>query len=104
MVFKLITDCGVLYSLWSGELKSYTGKIEQVGKRPTDGLFTNKIKRFGCSINPGEVSNAVVWLPIKDDEKAKNILIEYENNQILKLNEKIENHRHKIRLLQGDES
>ena len=52
-----------------------------------DGL-TEKTKSFMCSIRPGVVCNSVVWLDERDDEKAKIILINYEEFQISILREK----------------
>lgn len=64
------------------------------------GLELNK--RFLCSKEPRVVYNAVVWLPERDDDLARNILIKYEENVIALLQEKIDNHYVKMSILLED--
>lgn len=99
-----------VYSIWSGELRVYEGDMhlirpswrsQMLGENlePRVGIFKNAVKRFECSTNPGVVHNKIVWLPERDDDKARQILIAYEETQIAKLQEKIQNHQAKINTL-----
>jgi hypothetical protein len=98
---------GYLYSLWSGKLRVHEG---QVGYRDWNGngIFKSITgNRFTCSMEPGIVFNAVVWLEEDDKQLACKILISYEKEQIqilqdkiMKLQEKIGNHQCKISLLE----
>lgn len=111
---------GYLYSLWSGQLRIYEGSvIPGRGRRSDYGraefilerrflddgtfiVYQNKVeKTMSCSINPGEVMNAVVWLTERDDKRACDILIEYEKACIATLQEKIDGHKNKIRILEN---
>ncbi len=89
-----------LYSLWNGRLMVYEGDIYEDVRG--GGTFVSKTKRFGCSLDREVVYNAIVWLEEHDEQLAKHILIEYEINQIARLQEKIDNHLHKIRILKGE--
>ena len=52
-----------------------------------------------CAKDPEVVYNKILWLPDRDDDKARQILIEYEESQICKLQDKIQNHQAKINTL-----
>ena len=81
---------GFMYSLWSGQLLVYEGEVVKTVSMDDDlGRFDGKTKSFMCSIRPGVVCNSVVWLDERDDEKAKIILINYEEFQISILREKL---------------
>lgn len=111
---------GYLYSLWSGQLRVYEGSVHPGrGRRSDYGratfileqrflddgtsiVYDGRVdKTMMCSINPGEVVNAVVWLIERDDTRARDILIEYEKSCIITLQEKIDAHRNKIRILEN---
>ena len=101
---EIIIERAFAYSLWSGQLKMHEGKVY---KHPRGGaiLESNNPRSprlLNCAREEKEIYNAVVWLSEQDDELAKRILIEYEEIQIEKLQEKIDNHRNKIRILKGE--
>lgn len=56
-------------------------------------------KRLGIANAPADVYNAMVWFIYRDDDRAATILIEYQKQQIAKLQERIDNHKHKIDIL-----
>ena len=85
---------GYLYSMWSGALKVYEGCVEQSVHGGDRYHFyvrrgTKIIRRVMCNGHPGFVSNATVWLEERDDKKAIDILIQYENEQIEELKDRI---------------
>lgn len=100
-----------LYSPWNGKIKVYKGEVwhreesrdwytiyyESTHFRMLD-KHGKIMKRFQCSPTEGEVHNKVVWLSEPDMNKAAQILIEYEELQIAKLEEKIENHKQLIEI------
>lgn len=87
-----------LYSLWSGMLKVYEGDIYS-SPWAGQGSFLSDGKRKGCSLEPKKVHNAMVWIPERDDQLARVILIQYEEMEIKKLQDKIENHLNRINIL-----
>lgn len=100
---------GYLYSLWNGRFMCYEGEIF-ITKHPLPlpngradtAAFASATKQYHqISTKPGIVHNATVWFPEKNDESAKKLLIEYEEKSIALLQEKIDNHRHKINILKG---
>lgn len=103
--YEIISDTAYLYSTWSGNIAIKIGRVvEHQGFRNTGtGTFIdeNEIKIVSCHLEPGKIYNASVWLPQRDDEKAKEILVKYHENEIKKLKEKIENHINKINIIQG---
>ena len=86
-----------LYSLWSGVFKEYKGSILDV--RHHDGIarFASATKHISCATEEGVVYNAIVWLSESNEKLASEILIKYEELQIEKLSEKIDNHTNKIK-------
>lgn len=52
-----------------------------------------------CGRKSGSMYNGHVWLPERDDESARKILMEYENARIKDLERQIENHKKKIKIL-----
>ncbi len=95
---------GFLYSVWSGELRVREGKVV-IGNpfRETYTFISKDAVSVTCSNHPGEVYNAMVWLEERDDQKAKELLIDYYQNKIDDLKEVIQGHQNKINLLKGDE-
>lgn len=93
-------NTGYVYSMWSGRLVMYRGTAYTSIHEGLANFITESGKRLQCSVEPNVVYNAIVWLVERDDEFAKRILIDYEEKQISKLQEKIDNHRHKIRLIE----
>lgn len=95
----VIQEHAYIYSMWSGILRVYEGSVRSL---PTRTVFVgNKPggKDLHCSDTFGEVYNAVVWFPFRDDDLAKNTLIRYELDAIAKLKEKIDAHINKISLI-----
>lgn len=95
---------GYLYSMWSGKLRVHEGYVEE--SKYARGRYHfhvtrggKPIKRLMCSVEPGVITNATVWLPERDDQKAIDILVQYELEQIEKCKEKIEHHENKIETL-----
>ena len=95
----MIHEKAYLYSLWRGELKIHEGEIHRLWS--SDGVCVTNKRNVKCSLEPGAVFNSVLWLPEKDDQRAIEILIAYEENCILLLEEKIVNHRINIGKLKG---
>lgn len=96
---------GYVYSLWTGRFQCRKATIKQY---PDDsrnrGLSFARFADGSCievNISPLQVHNAIVWLEERDDILAAYILIDYQEKQILKLNDKIVNHKHKIQILKG---
>lgn len=96
---------GWLYELWNGQFKVRKGvvrKTQWCSKR--EAIF-----RYGypdddwvrCSAEPGKMMQAKLWLPERDDIKARNLLIEYYEGNIEKLERQIEGYRHNIRILRA---
>lgn len=99
---ELITDCAYLYSVWSGTLKCHKGIIKDINssRHKDTGRFASKDGTVvWCSKNPGEVYNAIIWLPEKDDKKAKRLLVEYYDSRIMEEEAKIAELQKKIDIL-----
>jgi hypothetical protein len=96
---------GYVYSLWSGRLKIQEATINNYPKdsRNAKLAYARFYNGGYVEVNqtPGQMHNAIVWLEERNDEIAIAILIEYERQQISKLQDKIENHEYKIRILQN---
>ena len=96
---------GYVYSLWTGRFQCKKATIKQY---PDDsrnrGLSYARFADGTCievNISPLLVYNAIVWLEERDDITAAGILVDYQEQQIAKLQEKISNHQHKIQILKG---
>lgn len=92
-------NTGYVYSMWSGRLIAYKGTAYTSIHEGMANFYTESDKKIQCSTEPGTIYNAVIWLTERDDELAKKLLIDYEEKQISKLQEKIDNHRHKIKTI-----
>ena len=93
---------GYVYSLWSGQFLCKEADFVTNPDSRVENLYGAKTKAgkfMWVSNTPGVVYNAMVWLEDRDDERAVRILIEYQNQQITLLEEKILNHKHKINIL-----
>lgn len=95
----VIQDDAFLYSMWNGRLVVYKGTVV--------GSFQNGQARFlsfkrahQCSLNEGEMFNAVVWFKERDDEKAKKLLIHYEITMIVNAEMKIFRHKGTIQMIE----
>lgn len=96
---QIIKENCYLYSTWSGKLKVEPGRV-MISNDKNDfyGKFIKfkKTTALTCHKEPGKVYNSIVWLPERNDDLAKLILINYHESAIEELKEKIENHLAKI--------
>ena len=93
---------GFLYSTWSGLFRVYEGRVVMSAYNKNNILFEQEAPArnvIQCAKDPEVVYNKILWLPERDDDKARQILIEYEEFQICKLQDKIQNHQAKINIL-----
>lgn len=99
---QVICEGVFLYSLWSGEFKLYEGRIV-VGENYKYGMarFIGAKKEMICSSKEAEIYNSIIWLRNRDDQKAVNTMIKYQEEQITKLKKKIDNYLNKINLIRG---
>jgi hypothetical protein len=100
---NVIYKGGFLYSVWSGQLKVYEGDVYDAEYQTKQGRFyAPSIKKgFQCGLQAGEVFNAVVWLAEENKELALQMLISNEELSMAILQEKMDNHINKIRILKG---
>lgn len=96
-----------LYSRYRGRFDVYEGEIRPYGYGRGNAAFEykrgTKDSRLVCSPNPGEVYHAVLWLPERDDAKARDLFIEHEQLAIKELQDKIEHHEWNIKQLMEHE-
>lgn len=90
---------GVLYSIWNGSVRVYEGEAIVIDEER--GIFKSKSKRFTCHAEPGKIYNAVVWLKEQDDERAVQLLIDYNYTQLDLTYEKVYNYQNKIQMLRA---
>ena len=98
--------CGYLYSSNAGTFREW-GYGEVL--RTTTGrvIFEVKdsqgrtVKSLNCSDREGEICCKLVWLYERDIRRAADILIEYEESQIAKLQFQIENHKRLITFMKS---
>lgn len=91
-------ESAFLYSMWNGCLIVYKGKVIPSMKKGWS-LFIHAKKHNQCSAEEGVIYNAVVWLYERDDNEAREILIDYEFCQIRNQEIKILGHKQKIEML-----
>lgn len=91
-------ETGYIWSLWSGKLRVYKGFIH---RHPMHGWtrFISETKSWQCASEPGVVYGATVWFRELDIKKAKDALREYHIREMKKLNEKVENHFNKVKII-----
>ena len=96
---------GYVYSLWTGRFQCRKATIKQYPDDSKNRGFSYARFADGTCIvvhkSPLLVHNAIVWLEERYDVLATVILVEYQEQQISKLKEKIENHKNKIQILSG---
>ena len=90
---------GFLYSIWNGTVKAYEGEIKVIDEER--GIFKSTTKRFTCHAEPEKIYNAVVWLKEQDDERAVQLLIDYNYTQLDLVYEKVDNYKNKIQMLRA---
>lgn len=95
-----------LYSRYRGRFDVYQGDVRPCNFHRGNGRFTHMRHRrevhLQCSIDPGVIHNSVLWLPERDDKRAREIFIEHEENAIQELRDKIEYHEWNIKMLKED--
>ena len=97
-----------LYSLHKNKLECFEGLIN-ICHGPTSAFsFTTKTNnkrdrhRYTVSTEEGVVSNLLIWFFDKNDEEAKRLFIENENQEIEELSRKIEKHKENIAMLEKE--
>ena len=117
----LIKGTAYLYSLWKSEkLMCFEGKIEKcvngkgysyrLGRNEYSnpyGLFTANEKpvhsrshnSYECSLEEGIVWNNMLWLSQRDDKKAAEIFIKYQEELLEKLMKRVKAYQRKIDML-----
>ena len=98
---KIIQINAYLYQIQKGVLNIYEGNVHRTWKE-YEGAFITKTKNRMCSSKSEFVCNAAVWLHERNDDLARALLIQYEEEEISILNKKIENHKMKILILKGE--
>ena len=85
------------YSSWGGTIRIYKCVVIE----PESRIFhpENSTKTLLGACLPGEVYNMSVWLEARDDERARQILIDYEEKALAKLEARIKAHKAKIKSL-----
>lgn len=91
---------GYLYSMWNGIFTVYEGYLHSsIPRQHPHFKCKNLRKGLGVAHKEGEIYNAMVWLYDRNDDKARKILLDYEETLIRELQARIENHQVKIDLL-----
>ena len=90
-------ETAFLYTLWGGSLKAYQGEIKPVNEERS--VFRSKTKRFICASESKTIYNAVVWLPVRNDELAIELLIIHNEQQIESLKDRMLHYELKIKTL-----
>lgn len=106
---KKINDLGngYLYSLWNGHLREYRGYVSGYERecRSVLGSFSvidehgETVKLLQCSYYEGKIQNKMVWFHDRNKEAAIRVLIDYERNEMAKLEFRIKNHKEIIETL-----
>lgn len=87
--YKLLST-GYLYTCRNGDFKVREGRLMFREKYPYSARFYVNDRRFYmCSPKSGEIANASVWFPERNDELARDMFMLYEENKIAKLQEEI---------------
>ena len=98
-----------LYSRYRGRFDVYQGSVRpsNYGRgRNAQFLCTRNGKQscLQCDPNLGVVHHSVLWLPERDDEKARELFIEHERFVIKELQDKIEHHEWNIKQIKESAS
>lgn len=90
------------YKFTNGKLKVKEGHISRCSLHACKFQYGKKYHEWNrCHPESGEIMNGGLWLPERDDEKARDILIEYYESCIKDLEDRISSHREKIDILRG---
>lgn len=98
----------VLYSIWKGRFDRYEGEAVVTNYTYDDGrpprvytqFLQNGKRIFTCGAQSGIAYNKTVWLEERNDELARQVLIEYEKARIDSLQKKISGHKLIITMLE----
>lgn len=115
---EVLCEKAFLYSLWqSHTLRVYEGLVKRITRNPdwnygelhsvetlfecdeTKKVYSLQKSSYTCADKEGQVYNKMVWLSSRDDRRAKDIFIEYEEREIKKLEARIDSHRRIIEFL-----
>lgn len=93
-----------LYSRYSGRTEVYQGYIRPFNRYGARFTYEKhgKDAYLQCPFESGVVRHGVVWLPERDDQKAKELFIEHEIQAICDLEEKIERRKWNIKRLKEE--
>lgn len=92
---------GFAYSFWDGEYGVREGIVYPVND--TSELSFFRIDEDTCTIGasePGVMSNDMVWFKQRNDLEGIQMLMLNESEKLKRAKEKVQNHKHKIYLLQ----
>ena len=92
------TKPAFLYAMLDGMLIVYTGYLFYTPRKGW-AQFINKAKSQQCSAEAGTICNSVVWFYERNDDKARQMLIDHEDSEIQKYKLKILSHEKKLELL-----
>lgn len=102
---KEFTSTEYLYAMWHDRITIKEGHVDLRnfhGRREAVFYYGDKIfERNRCHPESGKVLNGRLWLPERNDELARKLLIEYNEQCIEELRVKISKHEEKIRILQN---
>ena len=89
-----------VYSLWSGRFICTECTLKPSTWNGLACAINNvNNARTQISNSPEVIHNGVVWFLVRDDHRAAELLIAYQNQQISKLEKRIDNYKHKIEVL-----
>ena len=93
-----------LYSRYTGKTEVHQGYLRpfnRYGARFTYERY-GKDAYLQCPFESGVVRHGVVWLPERDDQKAKELFIQREKDAIAELQEKIKRREQNIKMLEEE--
>lgn len=80
-----------LYSWRNGDFKLQEGRVvPSRGASYYARFYVSDRKFHQCDPNPGVIASLGVWFPERDDEKARDLFLQYEEKKIKKLQKEIE--------------
>ena len=88
------------YRFTNGQLKIKEGHISGYCITGAKFQYGKKYHEWNrCHPEAGEIMNGGLWLPERDDKKARDILIEHYESCVKSLEERIANYRTNIKIL-----
>ena len=93
------------YKLFNGRLSMKEGRIARDRSchwREVKFIYGDGwCEWYKCNDEAGKMLNGGLWLPERDDEKARKLLLEYYEKTLADLQKKIASNEEKIRILKG---